>query len=52
MPGSDVLNKAPVDLLASDPSPPGCGGCVSMIWLCGIGEEDDHKKKWEVLTNK
>jgi len=48
---SDVLDEAPFDRLNSDPLLPGCGVCVCLIWLCGIGEEDDKEKKWEVLRN-
>jgi len=51
VPRSDILDEAPVDRLASDPSPPGWGGCVSMIYWCGIDEEDDNEKKWKALRN-
>ena len=37
--------------LNSDPVTPGWCVCVSMGWWCGIGEDDDRKKKWEVLRN-
>ena len=48
-PRSDVLDETPVNRHASDPSPPIWGVCVFIIGWCGIGEEDDYKKKWEVL---
>jgi len=32
-----------------DPLGPGWGGCVSMTCWCGMEEEDDTEKKWEVL---
>jgi hypothetical protein len=51
MPKSYILDEAPVDLCASDPSAPGCGVCVSMIWCSRIGDEDDYENKWEVLRN-
>jgi len=47
----DVFDKAPSNRLDLDPLSPDWGGCVSMICGCGIGEEDDNKKKWEVLRN-
>jgi len=49
MPISDVFNVSPANRLNFDPLTAGWGGCVSMIFLCGIGEEDDNEKKWEVL---
>jgi len=49
MPMSDVLNVSPANQLDFDPLAAGWGGCVSMICWCGIGEEDDNEKKWEVL---
>jgi len=51
VPMSDVLGEVPIDRLNSDPLLPGWGICVAMIWWCGIGEEDDNEKKWEVLMN-
>jgi len=48
---SEALDDEPVDLLDSNPLPPGWGVCVAMSGRCGIGEEDDHKKKWDVLKN-
>jgi hypothetical protein len=32
-----------------DPLSPGRGGCVSIMYWCGRGEEDDNEKKWEAL---
>jgi hypothetical protein len=37
-------NRVDFDLLAA-----GRGGCVSMIFWYGIGEEDNNNKKWEIL---
>jgi len=51
LPMSDIYDKVPIDQLDSDPLLTGWGVCVAMIWWCGIGEEDDNKKKWEVLRN-
>jgi len=51
VPATDALDEAPIDLLDSDPLSPGRDFCVAMSCLCGIGEEDDNKKKWEVLRN-
>ena len=45
----DVLDEGPANRLDLDPLGPGWGGCVSMIFWCGIGEEDDKEKNWEVL---
>jgi len=44
-----IFNVAPANRLHLDLLSPGWGGCVSMICWCGIGEEDDNKKKWEAL---
>jgi len=46
---SDIFDEAPAYLLHSNPLGPGSGGCASMMSWCGIGEEDDNEKKWEVL---
>jgi hypothetical protein len=51
VPESDVLGATPVDPPGLVPFSPGWGACVGMICLCGIGEEDDKKKKWKVLRN-
>jgi len=48
---SHVLGVTPVDRPGSVPFSPGSGVCVAMIRWCRIGEEDDNKKKWEVLRN-
>jgi len=48
---SDKLNETSVGRLDSDPVSPGWGVCVSMIWWCGIEEEDDNEMKYEVLRN-
>ena len=42
----DVVSDNPLD---SDPLTPGRWGGVSVIHWGGIGQEDDHEKKWEVL---
>jgi len=49
MPVGDIVDVAPTNWLDLDPLSPGGGGCVSMVCWCGIGEEDDNEKKWEVL---
>ena len=49
VPISDKFVKAPANRLDSDPLGPGWGHGVSMICWCGIAEEDEYKKKWEVL---
>jgi hypothetical protein len=49
VPITDVLDVAPANRFDFDPLSPGWGGCVSRFCWCGIGEEDDHKTKWEVL---
>jgi len=49
VPMSDALDVAHANRLDLDPLSPGWGGCVSMICWCGIWEEDDNEKKWEVL---
>jgi len=46
---SDAFDVAAANRLDIDLLSPGWGGWVSMICWCGIGEEDDNKKKWEVL---
>jgi len=48
---SDPFDHAPANRLDFDPLSPGWGGCVFRICWCGIGEEDDDEKKWEVLRN-
>jgi len=50
-PSSDALDEAPVISLDSDPLSPVWGVCVAMTCWCGKGEEDDNRKKWEVLGN-
>jgi len=45
----DVFDEASAYRLYLDSVGPGGGGCVSMICWCGIGEEDDKEKKWDVL---
>jgi hypothetical protein len=44
-----VFDVAPGKRLVFDPLAPGGGGCVSIKCWCGIGEEDDNKRKWEAL---
>ena len=51
VPMTDGLDEAAFDRLDSDPLLPGGGVCLSQIWWCGIGEEDDNEKMWEVLRN-
>jgi len=46
---SDVFDVVPAKRLEFDPLSNGWGCCVSMISWCGIGEEDDNEKKWDVL---
>jgi len=48
-PMSVVFDEAPANWQGMDLLSPGWGGCVSVIGWCGIGEEDDNEKKWEVL---
>jgi len=50
-PKSDVLYEVPFDRLASDLSPPRRGVCVSRVWWCEVGEEDDNEQNWEVMRN-
>ena len=47
---SDRFDEAPANGPDFDLLGPGCGGCVSMICWCGIGEEDDNDKMWEALS--
>jgi len=49
VPISNIFDEAPANQLDLDPLGPGWSGCVSMICWCGIDEEDDNEKKWEVL---
>jgi len=49
VPMTDVCNVAPGNQLDLNPLSSCLGGCVSKICWCGIWEEDDNKKKWEVL---
>jgi len=51
VPMSDIFDVSPTNRLVFDPLAAGWGGCVSMIWWCGTGEEDDNEKKWEVLRS-
>jgi len=51
VPESDVLGIMPVDPPGSVPFSPGWGIWVAISCWCRIGEEDDNKKKWEVLRN-
>ena len=44
-----VFDEAPANRLDLDQFRPGWGGCVSVMCRCGIAEEDDNEKKWEVL---
>jgi hypothetical protein len=48
VPISDVFDEEPANRLDSHPLRPGSGGCLFMICWCGIGEEDDNEKMWEV----
>jgi len=49
VPISDVFDVSPTNWSDFDPLTASRGGCGSMICWCGIGEEDDNEKKWEVL---
>ena len=49
VPRISVLDVAPANLPVFDLVSPGGGGCVSKMCWCGIGEEDDHERKWEAL---
>ena len=49
LPKTGVYKEAPTNQLDLDLLGPGRGGFVSVIHWCGIGEEDDNEKKWEVL---
>jgi len=48
-PISDVFDVSPANWLDFDSLAAGWDGYGSMICWCGIGEEDDNEKKWEVL---
>ena len=50
VPRISVFDVAPANLAVVDPVSPGGGGCISMMCLCGIGEEDDNERKWEALS--
>ena len=49
MPIRDVFKVSPANRLDFDPLTAGWGDYVSMMCWCGIGEEDDNEKKWEVV---
>jgi len=49
MPRILVFDVAPANLPVIDLLSPGVGGCVSILFWCGIGEEDDNERKWEAL---
>jgi len=49
VPSISVLDVAPANLSVFDPLSPGGGGSVSMLCLCGIGEEDDNETMWKAL---
>jgi hypothetical protein len=51
VPESNILGVTPVDPPGSVLFSPGWGVCIAMISWCGIGEKDDHEKKWEALRN-
>jgi hypothetical protein len=46
---SDVFDEATANRPDLDPLGPSRSCCISMICLCGIGEEKYKEKKWEVL---
>ena len=48
VPRISVLDVTPANRPVFDPLSHGGGGCVSMMCWCGIGEEDDNERKWEV----
>jgi len=43
------VDEVPIECLDSNPLSPYRGVSVAMIRWCGIGEEDDNEKMWEVL---
>jgi hypothetical protein len=49
VPITDIFDVVPAVRQDLDSFGLGCGGCVYMICWCGIGEEDDPEKQWEVL---
>jgi len=51
VPEGGILDEAPVGELNSDLLAPCQGICGAMNCCCGQGEEDDHEKKWELLSN-
>ena len=46
---TDVFDVSPANWLDLNPLTAGWGDCISILCWCGIGEEDDNEKKWEVL---
>ena len=46
---SDIFDVSPANRLDFDPVAAGLVDCVPMICWCGIGEEDDNEKQWEVM---
>jgi hypothetical protein len=49
VPRISVFGVVPANLPEFDPLSPGGGGCVSIMYWCGIGEEDDYERKREAL---
>jgi len=47
VPRISVFDVVPANLALFDPLSPGGGSCVSRMCWCGIGQEDDNKRKWE-----
>jgi hypothetical protein len=45
----EVWDMVPRKRLDFDLLSPGWCGCIYRMYWNGITEEDDHKKKWEVL---
>jgi hypothetical protein len=46
VPRVSVFDLALTNLPVFDLLSPGGGGSVSIMHWCGIGEEDDNKRKW------
>ena len=51
VPMGDIFDVAPANRLQVNRHASGWGGCVSMICCCGIAEEDDNEKMWEILRS-
>jgi hypothetical protein len=49
VPRMSIFVVASANMPLIDLHSPGRGGGVSMMCWCGIREEDDNERKWEVL---